>query len=234
MSCFVRLINEFPAMLADLTYTTDNKYLNFDMTTKNSKIIQATREKVYNAFTDKNALEYWLAPNNMTGKIHNFDLKVGSGYSMSLFYHDSETVGKTSDNEDRFSAKFVELKPYEKIVQSINFQSAKNEFTNGMTMEVFLEEIENNSTKVTIVFKNIPTGIDHKDNETGTEQSLEKLARYLSANKSPPPKKHCRKQQICIGGVSCFVDSFVVTENSVFKMNICAEMPAQSKSAKRS
>lgn len=150
-------------------------------TTKNSKIIQATREKVYNAFTDKNALEYWLAPNNMTGKIHNFDLKVGGGYSMSLFYLYSETVGKTSDNEDRFSANFVELKPYEKIVQSINFQSDKNEFTDVMTMEVFLEEIENNSTKVTIVFKNIPTGIDPQDNETGTEQSLEKLARYVDS-----------------------------------------------------
>lgn len=150
-------------------------------TTKNSKIIQATREKVYNAFTDKNALEYWLAPNNMTGKIHNFDLKVGGGYSMSLFYLYSETVGKTSDNEDRFSANFVELKPYEKIVQSINFQSDKNEFTDVMTMEVFLEEIENNSTKVTIVFKNIPTGIDPQDNETGIEQSLEKLARYVDS-----------------------------------------------------
>lgn len=151
-------------------------------TTKNSKIIQAPREKVYNAFTNKKALEFWLAPNNMTGKVHDFDLKVGGGYSMSLFYLDREMVGKTSENEDRFSAKFVELKPYEKIVQTINFQSKKKEFTDEMTMEVFLEENGNNSTKVTIVFKNIPKGIDPKDNETGTEDSLEKLARYIDNN----------------------------------------------------
>ncbi len=151
-------------------------------TTTNSKIIQATRQKIYNAFTDKNALEFWLAPNNMTGKIHDFDLKVGGGYNMSLFYIDSVTKGKTLGNEDRFSAKFIELKPYEKIVQTINFQSDKNEFADEMKMEVFLEEIENNSTKVTIVFKNIPTGIDPKDNEAGTEQSLEKLARYVDKN----------------------------------------------------
>ncbi|OFX43669.1 MAG: hypothetical protein A2W95_10425 [Bacteroidetes bacterium GWA2_40_14] len=55
-------------------------------TTTNSKIIQATKEKIYNAFTDKNALEFWLAPNNMVGKIHDFELKVGGGYNMSLFY----------------------------------------------------------------------------------------------------------------------------------------------------
>ncbi len=153
-----------------------------DRISRNFKIIKATREKVYNAFTDKKALELWLAPNEMTGKIHDFDLKVGGGYSMSLFYIDSKTTGKTSENEDRYSAKFVELKPNEKIVQTINFQSDKNEFADKMTMEVFLEEAENNSTKVTIVFKNIPIGIDPKDNETGTEQSLEKLARYVDEN----------------------------------------------------
>lgn len=151
-------------------------------TTKNSKSIRAGIEKIYNCFIDKKALEFWLAPKNMTGKIRDFDAKVGGGYSMSLFYLYSETGGKTSENEDRFSAKFVELKPYEKIVQTINFQSDKNEFTDEMTMEVFLEESENNSTKVTIVFKNIPVGIDPKDNEKGTEQSLEKLAHYVESN----------------------------------------------------
>lgn len=151
-------------------------------TTTNSKIIRATREKIYNAFIDKKALEFWLAPNNMTGKIYDFEAKVGGAYNMSLFYLDSETEGKTSENEDRFSAKFVELKPDAKIVQTINFQSDKNELTDEMTMEVFLEEGENNSTKVTIVFKNIPKGINPKDNEKGTEQSLEKLARYVESN----------------------------------------------------
>lgn len=151
-------------------------------TTTNSKIIRAKREKIYNAFIDGKALEFWLAPNNMIGKIHDFDAKVGGGYNMSLFYLDGETGGKTSGNEDRFSAKFVELKPYEKIVQTINFQSDKNELTDEMTMEVFLVESENNSTKVTVIFKNIPSGINPNDNEKGTQQSLEKLARYVESN----------------------------------------------------
>lgn len=150
-----------------------------DRVSKNAKIIRAAREKVYAAFIDRKALEFWLAPIGMMGKIHNFDLKIGGGYDMSLFYIDGKTVGKTSNNEDRFSAKFVELRPYQKIVQAINFQSDKKEFKEEMMMEVFLEAVEDNSTKVTIVFKNIPTGVDPKDNETGTEQSLEKLAYYL-------------------------------------------------------
>lgn len=36
-----------------------------------------------------------------------------------------------------------------------------------------------------------------------------------------------------IGGVSCSADSFVVTESSVLRINICGEKPAHRKSAKR-
>lgn len=150
-------------------------------TTTNSKVIKALPEKVYNAFTNQKALEFWLAPDKMIGKIHDFDLKVGGGYTMSLFYLD-KTAGKTGENEDRFSAKFVELKPNERIVQTIDFHSDKSEFAGQMIMEVFLQERDNSSTLVTIVFKNIPEGIDPKDNETGTEESLKKLAHYVANN----------------------------------------------------
>lgn len=153
-----------------------------DRISKNSKIIKATRDKIYKAFTERKALEFWLAPNGMTGEIHDFDLKIGGGYDMSLFYIDDKILGKTSGNEDRFSAKFVELEPYEKIIQTINFQSDQDEFAEEMIMEVFLEEAEHDSTQVTIIFKNIPFGVDPKDNEAGTEQSLEKLARYFDNN----------------------------------------------------
>lgn len=48
-----------------------------------------------------------------------------------------------------------------------------------MMMEVLLEEVEHESTKVTVAFKNISIGVDPKDNETATDKSLEKLARYM-------------------------------------------------------
>ena len=150
-----------------------------DRISKNAKIIKATIENVYNAFTKRKALEFWLAPNEMTGKIHDFDLKVGGGYDMSLFYTDNKIAGKTSGNEDRFLAKFIELKPYEKIIQTIKFQSDQSKFKGEMIMEVYFDEIENNITQVTIIFKNIPVGVSVRDNEMGTEQSLEKLTHYI-------------------------------------------------------
>src|SRR6266852_2881173 len=75
-------------------------------TTRNSRVIKAPREALYRAFTDPAALAVWLAPGEMTGKIHGFDARVGGGYRMSLFYPSSEQVyrGKTSEREDRFTA----------------------------------------------------------------------------------------------------------------------------------
>ncbi len=149
-------------------------------TTTNSRNIRASQETLYQAFTDPKALAIWLAPGDMTGTIHNFDLKVGGGYTMSLFYPDSEQElkGKTSGREDRFTAKFVELTPFSKIIQSINFHSDNRDFTGEMIMEVTLDP-KDSWTKVTITFKNIPTGINPKDNELGTELSLDKLEKYI-------------------------------------------------------
>jgi len=149
--------------------------------TRNSKIIRASPQTIYQAFTDPEAIAVWLAPGTMTGKVHSFDLRVGGGYQMSLFYPHSEkeSRGKTAAKEDRFGARFVELSPFTRIVQTINFESADPAFSGEMTMDVRFEEVET-GTRVSIIFNNIPSGIKPEDNETGTELSLEKLARYVN------------------------------------------------------
>lgn len=85
-------------------------------TTQNSKLIRATAETIYTAFSKPEALEAWLAPGEMTGKVHDFDFQVGGGYKMSLFYPADEKVirGKTTAKEDRFTSRFVELIPNKK------------------------------------------------------------------------------------------------------------------------
>lgn len=149
-------------------------------TTKNSKVINATAETIYKAFTDPIALEVWQAPGDMTAKVHNFDLRVGGGYEMSLFYPDSEKVmkGKTRGKEDRFTAKFIELIQNKKIVQTVNFESPNPDFSGEMIIEITFEPIEK-GTNVTYFFKNIPKGIRPEDNEAGTISTLEKLAHYV-------------------------------------------------------
>jgi uncharacterized protein YndB with AHSA1/START domain len=153
--------------------------------TRNSRFIKAPPEALYRAFTDPVALAVWQAPGDMTGKIHSFDCRVGGGYQMSLFYPSSEKVsrGKTAEREDRFTTRFVELTPPRRIVEAITFDSADPAFSGEMTMEVTLEA-EDGGTTVSIVFRNIPSGIRPEDNETGTRLSLEKLAHYVEQGTS--------------------------------------------------
>ena len=147
--------------------------------TRNSRIIHASPEAVYRAFTDPEALAIWLAPEGMAGVVHEFDARVGGGYAMSLYYQSSELQrGKTSEREDRFTARFLELTPGKRIVQAITFDSADPAFHGVMVMVVTFENTES-GTEVTILFENIPSGIRPEDNESGTRSSLEKLARYV-------------------------------------------------------
>ena len=99
---------------------------------------------------------------------------------MSLFYPPSEkgSRGKTTNKEDRFKARFLELIPAKKIIQAITFDSNDPVFAEEMIMEVTFE-VEKDGTKVTILFTNIPPAIRPEDNEAGTASSLEKLARYV-------------------------------------------------------
>jgi uncharacterized protein YndB with AHSA1/START domain len=153
---------------------------NSATSTRTSRVIKAPREAIYRAFTDPAALAVWLSPGEMTGKVHDFDGRVGGAYRMSLFYPASERVqrGKTTEREDRFTARFVELTPPTRIVETITFDSKDPTFSGEMTMVVTLEE-KDNGTEVTILFEHIPPGIRPEDNDAGTRSSLEKLARYF-------------------------------------------------------
>ena len=144
--------------------------------------LKATLEEIYNAFINPTSLEIRQAPGKMTAKIHNFDLRIGGGYQMSLCYSDNENEmkGKTAGKEDRYTARFVELIPNKKIVQAINFDTSNPDFMGEMIMEVVLKPIDN-GTNVTFTFKNIPIGIRPADNEAGTISSLKKLAKYVES-----------------------------------------------------
>ena len=148
--------------------------------TQTSTVIKARRDALERAFTDPAALAVWLSPGEMTGKVHAFDARVGGGYRMSLFYPASKPVyrGKTSEREDRFTARFVELTPPTRIVHAISFDSGDPAFSGEMTMVVTFEE-RDGGTEVTIVCEHIPSGLRPEDNEVGCRSSLEKLARYI-------------------------------------------------------
>lgn len=151
-------------------------------TSKTTRLIKATPDIIYNAFTNPAALEVWMVPGTMTGKIHSFDGSIGGGYTMSLYYPKglNGQKGKSAANEDRYTARFITLDPYKRIVLGIQFDTGSRGFVGEMIMEVQLGR-NGSSTQVTIIFTNLPLGVRPEDNAKGTEESLDKLERYLAS-----------------------------------------------------
>lgn len=150
---------------------------------RNSQFIKAPPDKVYAAFMDPAALLAWLPPGGMTGHMHDFDARAGGGYRMSLFYpQDEKTMrGKTADKEDMVSVRFVDLHPSRRIVEAVKFHSADPAFTGEMRIDIRFDAVRD-GTEVTFICTDIPPGIKPEDNEMGTGQSLEQLARYVEGS----------------------------------------------------
>src|SRR5262245_27599930 len=145
--------------------------------TQISRIIKASRKKVYQAFLDPQAVASWLAPDTMRVQVHTFEPREGGKFRISLMYQnpgDSQR-GKTAADTDTYHGRFVQLVPDEKIVEIIEFESTEPGFAGEMAMSVLLADVEG-GTEVSLLYDNVPTGIRPEDNEAGSQQSLQKLA----------------------------------------------------------
>jgi uncharacterized protein YndB with AHSA1/START domain len=145
--------------------------------TQVSRIIKAPRQAVYQACLDPDAVARWRVPDNMVGHMHVFEAREGGTVRMSLTYRDpgQSPGGKTSEDTDTFQGRFVELVTCEKIVEAIVFESSDPAFAGEMKLTTRLADADA-GTEITILCENIPPGIRLEDNETGSRQSLQKLA----------------------------------------------------------
>jgi uncharacterized protein YndB with AHSA1/START domain len=145
-----------------------------------SRLIRASRAEVWRAFTDPEALVAWLPPGEMTGTMHRFDASPAGGYEMSLFYPETAPPrGKTADREDRVRVRFVELAPEARIVQAVTFVSPDAAALQDETLLAITLAERPGGTWVVMAFENLPPSVRPEDNDEGTRQSLEQLARFL-------------------------------------------------------
>lgn len=146
---------------------------------KASKIIHALPATIYKAFATQKALQTWLPPSDMEGKVTEFSFQQGGGYQMRLTYTVAEhTAGKTTENSDEVIVRFIRLLPNEQIEQAVMFASEQDEFKGEMKMTWTFEEREGD-TLVTVSCVDVPDGIRPEDHEGGLNLSLENLAKFV-------------------------------------------------------
>lgn len=144
-----------------------------------SRTVRAPAEAVYRAMTEQAALEAWLPPEGMSGRIDRFEPWPGGGFRMVLTYLDPATAqGKTSESSDVTEVGFVDLVPLERVVQRVVFESPDPAFAGTMTMTWRLTGHPEGTT-VTVEAVDVPRGIAKADHETGLASSLANLAAHV-------------------------------------------------------
>ena len=144
-----------------------------------STVISAPREQIYAALLDPSALERWLPPDGMAGRILEFDPRPGGTFRMELTYLDG-SQGKSSEHRDITDVTFVELVPAQRIVQRVVFESDDPSFAGTMTMTWSLGDTTG-GTSVEIRAEDVPPGVSPEDHAQGLTASLSNLANYLAA-----------------------------------------------------
>jgi uncharacterized protein YndB with AHSA1/START domain len=142
-------------------------------------LIAATPAALYRALVKREALERWLPPEGMAGRIERFDPQPGDGFRMELTYLDpADSPGKTSASRDVTEVEIAALEPEVCVVWRIDFASDDPAFVSTMTMTWTLSEVED-GTEVSVRADDVPPGISASDHEAGIASSLANLAAYV-------------------------------------------------------
>ncbi len=133
------------------------------------RVLKATPEKVYRAFTEANALASWLPPYGFLCTVHEMNVKTGGTFRMS--FHNFST-----GNGHSFGGKYLEIKPNEFLQYTDKFDDPN--LPGEMITSVELKKVSV-GTEIKILQENIPSMIPAEMCYLGWQESLEKLARLV-------------------------------------------------------
>ncbi|MBX9852521.1 MAG: SRPBCC family protein [Cytophagaceae bacterium] len=133
------------------------------------RILKATPEKVYRAFTEPNAMSFWLPPYGFLGVVHQMDVRVGGSYRMSF-------TNFSTGNGHSFGGNFLEIKPNEFIKHTDKFDDPN--LLGEMVTSIWLKKLPF-GTELKIIQEGIPAAIPAEMCYLGWQESLEKLAKLV-------------------------------------------------------
>ncbi len=133
------------------------------------RVLKASPEKVYRAFTQANALASWLPPYGFLCTVHEMNVKVDGTYKMS--FHNFST-----GNGHSFGGKYLEIKPNEFLKYTDKFDDPN--LPGEMITSVWLRKVSV-GTEIKILQEGIPAAIPVEMCYLGWQESLEKLTKLV-------------------------------------------------------
>lgn len=129
------------------------------------RVIKATPEKIYRAFTEAGALAYWLPPYGFLCTVHNIDARAGGTYKMSF-------TNFSTGNSHSFGGEYLEIKVNEFIKHTDRFDDPG--LPGEMITSIWLTKVSC-GTELRIIQEGIPSVIPAEMCYLGWQESLEKL-----------------------------------------------------------
>lgn len=133
------------------------------------RVIKASPEKVYRAFTEALAIASWLPPYGFLCTVHEMNVKTGGSFKMSF-------QNFSTGNSHSFGGKYLELKPNEFLKYTDTFDDPN--LPGEMITTVWLRKTMV-GTDIKITQEGIPTVIPAEMCYLGWQESLEKLAKLV-------------------------------------------------------
>ena len=136
------------------------------------RVLRATPDKVYRAFTDADAMCKWLPPFGFTGRMHHYDAKVGGSFKMSF-------TNFTNGQSHSFGGKYQELVPGQRVRYTDRFDDPN--LPGEMSVTVELKPVIC-GTEISIAQAGIPEAIPEALCYLGWQESLVQLAQVVEPN----------------------------------------------------
>jgi len=133
------------------------------------RVLKASPEKIYRAFTEANALASWIPPYGFLCTVHEMNVRVDGTYKMS--FHNFST-----GNSHSFGGKYVEIKSNEFLKYTDKFDDPN--LPGEMATSVWLQKVLV-GTEIKILQEGIPSVIPVEMCYLGWQESLEKLAKLV-------------------------------------------------------
>ncbi|MEI9945621.1 MAG: SRPBCC family protein [Chitinophagaceae bacterium] len=133
------------------------------------RVLKASPEKVYRAFTEALAIASWLPPYGFLCTVHEMNVKVGGSFRMSF-------QNFTTGHSHSFGGDYLELKPGAFLKYTDKFDDPN--LPGAMMTTVELKKVSV-GTDIKISQQNIPSVIPVEMCYLGWQESLEKLAKLV-------------------------------------------------------
>ncbi|HEY2721488.1 MAG TPA: SRPBCC family protein [Chitinophagaceae bacterium] len=131
------------------------------------RVLKASPEKVYKAFTEPLALASWLPPYGFLCTVHEMNVEAGGTFKMS--FHNFST-----GHDHSFGGKYVEVKPNEFLKYTDKFDDPN--LPGEMVTSVWLQKVAV-GTEIKILQEGIPSVIPVEMCYLGWQESLDKLTK---------------------------------------------------------